>query len=81
MSAFLVEYIYDCNLAMKDVNGHSPRFTDLVNGEKIDAELYIRRIPLANASPRDEKLCTQFLHKLYKEKVERLNYISLFSCI
>lgn len=55
---------------MKDINGHSPRFNDLANGETVDAELYIRRIPLSEAHPQDEKLCAQFLHKLYKEKVQ-----------
>ena len=63
---------------MKDVNGHSPRFSDIVDGEPIDAELYIRRIPLSDASPQDEKLCSQFLHRLYKEKVKITTYLNSF---
>ena len=54
---------------MKDIDGHSPRFSDMVNGEKIEAELYIRRMPLSDCSPQDEKACAEFVHKLYREKV------------
>lgn len=64
-----VKHLYDCNLAIKDIDGHSPRFSDMVNGEKIEAELYIRRMPLSDCSPQDEKACAEFVHKLYREKV------------
>ena len=57
---------------MKDIDGHSPRFSDMVNGEKIEAELYIRRMPLSDCSPQDEKACAEFVHKLYREKVRFL---------
>lgn len=67
-----VDYLYDCNLAIADIDGHSPGFRELINGIPVDAKLYIRRIPLSNVPLGDEKECAKFLHKLYQEKVRFL---------
>jgi hypothetical protein len=63
---------------MKDINGHKPRFPDLIYGRPIEAEIYIRRIPLAAACVQDEKKCGDFLQKLYKEKVQIKNILRIF---
>ena len=57
------------NLGIKDVNGHAPGIGDIVNGIKMDAQCYIRRIPLKDVPIDDEKKCGEFLQKLYQEKV------------
>lgn len=47
-----------------------PKFSDLVKAIKMDAQVYVRRIPISSIPVDDEKKCGLFLYKLYEEKDE-----------
>lgn len=63
-----VDYLYDFNLAVKQIDGRIPSLMDIKNGVPVEAQIYFRRIPLSQVPVDDEKKCSEFLHKLYKEK-------------
>ena len=65
-----VDYIYDINLGINDVNGKKPCLAQIKDGIPVFGQAYIRRIPLTDVPIHDEKLCSEFLQKLYREKDE-----------
>lgn len=73
-----VDYIYDVNMGLHKLdNGRYPLIIDLVKGRSYECEMYIRRIPIDKEIAQDEKKLTQFLYKMYKEKVRKqLNIIN-----
>lgn len=44
----------------------------IINGEPIYGQMVIRRIPIKDIPIDDESKCSEFLHKLYEEKVSIL---------
>jgi lysophosphatidic acid acyltransferase/lysophosphatidylinositol acyltransferase len=68
--AHRVDYFYDVNFAMQKVDNHrSPNIFDLMKGRELNAQAYVRRIPIASLPINDDKKCAEYLFKLYKEKV------------
>ncbi|PSN36531.1 1-acyl-sn-glycerol-3-phosphate acyltransferase delta [Blattella germanica] len=57
--------IYDVQLSFK--GGEKPTMTDLLLGKKVQAHLYIDRIPLEQV-PEEEEECSQWLFQLYQKK-------------
>lgn len=67
---FLVDYMYDITIAIDDVEGHSPTFLDMKDGIPLNAQIFMRRIPLDLVPAEDEKKCSDFLFRLYQDKVK-----------
>ena len=61
--------MYDFTIGMKSIDGKKPTLTHLKDGIPISFQGYMRRIPIASIPFHDEKLCAEWLHKLYREKV------------
>ncbi|KAG1661202.1 1-acyl-sn-glycerol-3-phosphate acyltransferase gamma [Nymphon striatum] len=65
--------------ALYDVTiGFSPKFAEptmqnLLYGRKMQADLYVRRIPLEDIPTETEEACAKYLFKLYEEKDELLD--------
>lgn len=64
-----VEYMYDITIAIDDVDGCSPTFMHMKDGIPLNAQIFIRRIPIDILPTDDEKKCSEFLLRLYQDKV------------
>lgn len=64
---FQVSAIYDINVAFKTPS--NPDFSKAFRGERSHAEAFIRRIPISDVPYDDEEKSSQFIHKLFQEKV------------
>ncbi len=64
-----VDAIYDCTLAIKSENGVKPNILMIKNGEAVKGQMFINRIPLKDVPIDDEKKCSEFLYKMYENKV------------
>lgn len=60
--------IYHIVLAFSPDEKHKATFFSLMNGNKITAHLYIRRIPFEEV-PEDDEGCAQYLRDMFVEKV------------
>jgi lysophosphatidic acid acyltransferase / lysophosphatidylinositol acyltransferase len=69
-----IDYIYDITLGVNDINGSKPSLMHLLNGLPARFEIVLRRLPVKDIPVEDEKLCAEYLQKLYKEKVNFSNY-------
>jgi len=47
----------------------APKFRTLLKGHTCQAQLYVKRIPIAQIPYQDEAKCAQWLYKLFQEKV------------
>lgn len=56
-------------MGLKNVNGKPPNLNMMIQGIPIKGQMVIRRIPIKDIPIDDEHQCSQFLHKLYQEKV------------
>ena len=65
----LVDYMYDINLGIKDVDGERPSLTHIKNGVPLKCQMFIRRIPMKDIPIDDEKKNAEYLQQLYREKV------------
>lgn len=63
-----VEAIYDIQLAFKASEPVKPTMTNLLLGKKVEAHMYINRIPLSSVPEADEA-AAQWLHDRYLIKV------------
>lgn len=70
-----MDYFYDLNLGIQKINGKFPTLFDLINGVPVIAQIFIRRIALSKVPINDEHLCSEFLHNLYKEKVNSVIFV------
>ena len=66
-----VDYLYDMNIAIKDLDGKQPTIVDVQNGKQVKCMILFRRIPMSNVPKNNEKQAAEFLNKLYQEKVNR----------
>ena len=66
---FLADYLYDINLAIPNVNGEKVSIKHVRDGIPFNAEFFLRRIPISSIPYDDDKKLTEYLHKLYQEKV------------
>ncbi|XP_066991804.2 1-acyl-sn-glycerol-3-phosphate acyltransferase gamma [Anabrus simplex] len=57
--------IYDVQLVFK--KKHEPTVNDLLMGKKVEAHMFVERIPLSEVPEGDEE-CAQWLHQLYERK-------------
>ncbi|CAB0045171.1 unnamed protein product [Trichogramma brassicae] len=62
-----VDAIYDIQLAFKPSETTKPTMTNLLLGKKVEAHMYINRIPL-NSVPENEEEAAQWLHNIYQVK-------------
>ncbi|XP_011311483.1 1-acyl-sn-glycerol-3-phosphate acyltransferase gamma [Fopius arisanus] len=62
-----VNAIYDIQLGFDGKASVKPTMTNLLRGEKCEAHLYIKRIPMSDV-PDEEKEAAAWLHKRYQEK-------------
>lgn len=63
-----IDYIYDINLAVQNINGSKPTLMHLLNGLPAKFEIALRRIPVSSIPIDDENQCADWLQKHYKEK-------------
>lgn len=63
-------FCYDITIGMKSVNGEKPTLKHIKDGIPIEFQVYLRRIAVASIPVHDEKLCADWLQKLYREKDE-----------
>ncbi|XP_015513611.1 1-acyl-sn-glycerol-3-phosphate acyltransferase gamma isoform X1 [Neodiprion pinetum] len=59
--------IYDIQLAFKPTEVVKPTMTNLLLGEKVEAHMYINRIPLAEV-PEGDEAAAAWLHQIYQKK-------------
>lgn len=59
--------IYNIQIAFKESDPNKPTMTNLLLGKKVEAHMYIRRIPL-EVVPEGEEAAAEWLHKIYQEK-------------
>lgn len=57
-----------------DPNGPKPDFNTIRAGFGLKGQLLVRRIPFSSV-PEDEEKSAEFIHKLYKEKVNNLEVV------
>ncbi|KAK0181438.1 hypothetical protein PV327_003725 [Microctonus hyperodae] len=62
-----VDAIYDIQLAFNPKAAVKPTMTNLLRGEKVEAHLYIKRIPISEI-PEDDEAAATWLHQKYHEK-------------
>lgn len=62
--------IYDIQLAFKPTEIVKPTMTNLLLGEKVEAHMYINRIPLKDV-PEGDEAAAAWLHEVYQKKVSR----------
>ena len=67
----LVDALYDMTIGVKMVDGQMPSMKHVKNGVKLDAKIYVRRIPLSDI-PTEKEKSIDYLYKLYKEKVRNV---------
>lgn len=59
-------------MAVDDVEGHPPTFLDLKDGIPLNAQIFFRRIPMDLVPADDDAKCSDFLNRLYQDKVSLL---------
>ncbi|XP_015185251.1 PREDICTED: 1-acyl-sn-glycerol-3-phosphate acyltransferase delta-like isoform X2 [Polistes dominula] len=59
--------IYNIQVAFKESDPVKPTMTNLLLGKKVEAHMYMKRIPLSEV-PEDDDAAADWLHKLYQEK-------------
>jgi lysophosphatidic acid acyltransferase/lysophosphatidylinositol acyltransferase len=64
-----VQAIYDITLAVNKIDGEDPTVFKIKDGQKLNAKIFLRRIPIEQVPLNDEQKCSQFIYDLYKEKV------------
>ncbi|CAF1055730.1 unnamed protein product [Adineta ricciae] len=64
--------IYDLNVGFKK-SGAEPTFLSIIKGHACQAEIYVRRTPIADI-PTDTDGCSDWVHKLYQEKDQIYDY-------
>ncbi|XP_057318974.1 1-acyl-sn-glycerol-3-phosphate acyltransferase gamma-like [Microplitis mediator] len=62
-----VDALYDIQLAFNPKAAIKPTMTNLLRGEKVEAHMYIKRIPIKDI-PDGEQAAAAWLHKKYEEK-------------
>lgn len=65
-----VDAIYDIQLGFNPKATVKPTMTNLLRGEKVEAHLYIKRIPISEI-PEDAEAASTWLHQKYYEKVNQ----------
>lgn len=60
--------IYDIVLSFKPEDKHKTTFHSLLNGDKLTAHFYMKRIPFENV-PEKEEEAVKFLHDMFVKKV------------
>ena len=70
MCMILVTAVYDVTVAFQTPK--SPELSNMLVGERCQAESFIRRIPISEIPHDDEKKSAEFIHKLFQEKVKSL---------
>ena len=68
-----LDYIYDINIAARNINGAKPTIMNVLNGIPVNFEIVLRRIPVTSIPTEDENKCADFLQNLYREKVIEFN--------
>lgn len=68
----LVTGIYDLNVGFKK-SGADPTFLSIIKGRSCQAEFYVRRTSIADI-PTDTEGCSDWVHKLYREKDQIYDY-------
>lgn len=63
-----VDALYDITFGMYDVNGRKPNLKDIKDGFPVKFQMYFRRIPISTIPTDNEKECSAWLHRIYKEK-------------
>jgi hypothetical protein len=63
----LVTAVYDITVGFQEPK--NPELSKLLLGHRCVAEGFIRRIPISEVPYDDEEKCSQFVHKLFQEKV------------
>lgn len=57
-------------MGIRKINGDKEvTALNMLQGEKVKAQLYVRRIRLSKVPLEDEAACSEFLLSLYQEKV------------
>lgn len=67
-----VEAIYNVQLAFKPNEPVKPTMTNLLYGKKVEAHMYLKRIPLSEV-PDGEAAASEWLHRIYQQKVYSLS--------
>ena len=62
--------LYDLNVAF-EASG-KPDLNTVRNGVPLKGHMLVRRIPIEKIPVDDEAKCSEFIHKLYQEKVKLL---------
>jgi len=60
--------IYDVTVAFNTKEGGEPSLLSMLRGQKVVAEVYVRRLPLGEVPTEDEQASSSYLHALYQEK-------------
>ena len=63
-----VSAIYDLTVGIETSEGRTADFNSIRNGIPLKGEMFVRRIPFSSV-PQDEEGASEFLQKLYREKV------------
>jgi len=63
-----INWIYDVTIGIAQVNGEKPTLKHIKDGVPVQAEIYLRRIPMSSVPKENEKECGDWLHNHYKEK-------------
>ena len=63
-----VDAIYDIQLAFKPTDTIKPTMMNLLMGKKVEAHMYMRRIPLSEVPEGDEEAAA-WVHEVYQRKV------------
>ena len=66
-----INWIYDVTIGIAQVNGEKPTLKHIKDGVPVQAEIYLRRIPMSSVPTQNEKECGDWLHNHYKEKVKK----------
>ncbi|CAF1153068.1 unnamed protein product, partial [Adineta ricciae] len=64
--------VYDITVAFQTPK--SPELSNMLVGERCQAESFIRRIPISEVPYDDEKKSAEFIHKLFQEKDKTFEY-------
>jgi lysophosphatidic acid acyltransferase/lysophosphatidylinositol acyltransferase len=59
--------VYDITVAFQSPK--NPELSNLLIGQRCQAEAFIRRIPVSEIPYNDEEKSSEFVHKLFQEKV------------
>jgi len=73
LSLFLVTAVYDITVAFQ--TPEYPELSDLILGQRCQAEAFIRRIPVSEVPYEDEKESAEFIYKMFQEKVIYVSFL------